>query len=182
LVRITGFPDFSDFAGENLEQLSQQKFTISVFDYLPGVNHYGTSTLSDLGYYSWEANLKFLTQIYEICEKNRFLLLHKSKRPISPKNIPLSYKKSINIFDPLYYRNIDTRVAVKRILLASKVSISKPITSPAIVAKEIGLHSIYFDPLGRVQKSDPALRGIPIFSEKNEMEKYLQSIMDQQNT
>ena len=51
--------------------------------------------------------------------------------------------------------------------------ISMPFTSTALIAKEMGKPSIYYDPMGRLQRDDRAAHGIPILSGIEELEEWI---------
>lgn len=55
-----------------------------------------------------------------------------------------------------------------------------PFTSTALIAKELGKVSIYYDPTGLIQKDDRAAHGIPIISGKKELKNWLETIISNQ--
>jgi hypothetical protein len=48
-----------------------------------------------------------------------------------------------------------------------------PFTSTALIARNMGKPSIYYDPTGNLQKDDRAAHGIPIVSGVSELETWL---------
>jgi len=62
-----------------------------------------------------------------------------------------------------------------RVIESSCAVISMPFTSTAIIAREIGKPSVYYDPTGGLQPDDRAAHGIPILSTVEELEAWLSS-------
>ena len=48
-----------------------------------------------------------------------------------------------------------------------------PYTSTALIAREAGIPSIYYDPTGLLRKDDPAAHGIPVVLGKHELEQWI---------
>ena len=48
-----------------------------------------------------------------------------------------------------------------------------PCTSTAIIAREMGKPSVYYDPTGLLLKNDPAAHGIPLLSNTAELDAWL---------
>ena len=69
--------------------------------------------------------------------------------------------------------NLDASTVVKH----TKACISVPFTSTALIAKYEGKPSIFYDPSGIVQKNDRAAHGIPVLSNINELEEWVQSVL-----
>ena len=73
----------------------------------------------------------------------------------------LNQNNNFNLVPP----NIDATSIIEM----SSAVISMPFTSTAIIARELGKPTIYYDPFGQVQKDDPAAHGIQIVSGKSEL-------------
>jgi polysaccharide biosynthesis PFTS motif protein len=73
----------------------------------------------------------------------------------------------------LVFLPLNGNFPIEMLLQKASVVISLPITTPGIAAKIAGIPSCYLDPLGNVDKTDPSLRNIPIFSESTELEFWL---------
>ena len=53
-----------------------------------------------------------------------------------------------------------------------------PFTSTALIAKEMGKPTAYYDPLGLLQKDDRAAHGIDILSGMDELEGWLSVVLE----
>jgi len=51
-----------------------------------------------------------------------------------------------------------------------------PFTSTALIARELGKPSIYYDPFGICEKDDRAAHGIPILSGQKELQDWLSAL------
>jgi polysaccharide biosynthesis PFTS motif protein len=64
-------------------------------------------------------------------------------------------------------------ISAIRVIESSIAVISMPFTSTALIAKEMGKPSAYYDPCGILQRDDRAAHGIPILSGVKELEAWL---------
>jgi polysaccharide biosynthesis PFTS motif protein len=161
------------------------KPTIALFDTALHNQIYLRGTLNQFGWDSPEIALTFLRNILEIAEENNLKIYYKNKRPRPNKmrnnehfygvrSLLAKYKKSVFL--------IDDRVAPVRVIANSFLTISKPLSTTAIIAKSLGKPSVYFDPTGKIRPSDPACRGCKVFSSKQELNKYIQSLSIKSDT
>lgn len=169
-VEIGGFPLFSDC---DLNIPVFDRFTISLFDFEPGKDHLGISTISECGYNTFEVNENFMSTVYEIAQELDAVILHKPKRRSNLENRSTKYKKFIKSLDPQHYISLAPEVSAARLILNSNSTISMPISTPSLIANYYGKKSLYFDPLGKVMQSDPALRGIPLAGDPTQLRNIL---------
>lgn len=66
-------------------------------------------------------------------------------------------------------------ISALRVIESSFAVISMPFTSTALIAREMGKPSIYYDPTGQLQRDDRAAHGIPILSGPDELKEWLSS-------
>ena len=78
-----------------------------------------------------------------------------------------SYQKALEI-NPDY----DALSVIQK----TKASISMPFSSTAVLAKEEGRPSVYYDPTDIIQKDDRAAHGIPILNGIGELKVWIKSI------
>lgn len=171
-VIIGGFPDFTDFPIE-LDS-AENRYKMLVFDYEPRINHFGYSSINDAGYHTFESNQLFLNLLYELAIKLNILILHKPKRVYSDIERKVEYIQFLESLDSNVYRCIHPKVSPRKIIHFSDIVISKPITSTAFIAKESSKVSIFFDPIGKVSKDDPALRNLKLFNTIDSLSKYVE--------
>ena len=60
-----------------------------------------------------------------------------------------------------------------RVIQASCAVISMPFTSTALIARSLGVPSVYYDPSGIVKRDDRAAHGIEILIGRHELERWL---------
>ncbi len=166
IIEVVGNIFFSSDLSINYK--INEKF-IALFDVQP----YRDSTYQRLGcdmeYYTPLVCNTFLSDIKEIGDKFGLKLYLKRKREvfniISSKYLNhlklLNQNNNFNLVPP----NIDATSIIEM----SSAVISMPFTSTAIIARELGKPTIYYDPFGQVQKDDPAAHGIQIVSGKSEL-------------
>ena len=75
------------------------------------------------------------------------------------------------------YTNVDPLQVIQK----TKACISIPFTSTAIIAKQEGKPSAYYDPSGMIQKDHTGAHDIPILSGINELEDWVDSINNGMN-
>jgi len=173
VVEVGGFPYFSD---NNDKLPASNSFTISVFDFEPGVNTIGVSTISECGYNNHAVNANFLSEIYKIAKELNLLILHKPKRRSHIDSRPNKYKAFIDSLDSNYYQSVAPEVSPARLITETNCSISMPITTTGVLANSYGRKAIYFDPLGEVSKEDAALRGVVLASNSVELTDLLKNM------
>lgn len=169
-VEIGGFPSFSDC---DLNIPTFDRFTISLFDFEPGKDHLGISTISECGYNTFKVNEKFISIVYEIAQELDAVILHKPKRRSILVNRSREYNQFIESLDPLHYISIAPEVSAARLILDSNCTVSMPISTPSLIANYYGKKSLYFDPLRKVRQSDPALRSIELASDPTQLRNIL---------
>lgn len=172
-VIISGFPDFSDYPIQ-LDYLDR-RFKMAVFDYEPILGHFGYSSINDCGYHTFLSNQLFIGLLYEMAKDLNIVMMHKPKRLYLDGQRDRNYSKYLKTLDTTFYRSIDPRVSPRRIIGWSDITISKPITSTAFIAKEELKKSIFFDPIGKVSQNDPALRDLTLFSNINDLSEYIKN-------
>lgn len=146
---------------------------VAVFDVTPHrSSRYRTLGL-DFEYYVPETCIPFLHDIQQATEDAGYRMLWKRKRKIGSIAHPryrifaerLSGAENVIIVDP--------DISANRVIEASSLVISMPFTSTALIARELGKPSYYYDPTGLVQKDDRAAHGIEIISGPEELTRWL---------
>jgi polysaccharide biosynthesis PFTS motif protein len=115
----------------------------------------------------------FLEHISCAILKINVLMLWKRKRYIGNRAHPLYRKLANRLAECNNIILIDPEISAIRIIESSVAVISMPFTSTAIIAKEMGKPSIYYDPSGLLQKDDRAAHGIAILSTRQDLETWL---------
>jgi polysaccharide biosynthesis PFTS motif protein len=151
--------------------------SIAVFDVTPKRHNLHILLLgSDLDYYTPNIANQFLSDIQLVLSQNHFNMLHKIKR--NNQSTDKRYSSKINhLIRELNYINFDPQVDALQVIQKTKACISMPFTSTAIIAKQEGRPSVYYDPVGIIQKDDRAAHDIPVLSGINELRRWVESLV-----
>ena len=156
----------------NLPIPSLNKKSICLFDTILHNNLYTLGTLNQFGWNKPEIATLYLQIVLEVAHEVGLTVLYKFKRT-KEKNI--RNKKHWDAISKLLieYKDIviqiDDRISPERLIQNSSITISKPLSTTALIAKFLNRPTIYLDPTNGINKSDPALRGIIILSTKKEL-------------
>ena len=151
--------------------------TVAVFDIQPKRKSVYEVLGSPLEYYTPAVGIKFLNDIHEAVVKYNWIMAWKGKR-----KLPLSQNRQIaKSYDSACERLaaspnmlvIDPDHAAARLIEKSTLVISMPFTSTALIAKNLGVPSYYYDPSGIIQKGDRAAHGIPVISGLSELQEIM---------
>ena len=149
--------------------------TISVFDVTPFRPAVYITLGADVDYYIYNNANPFLSDIQFILGKNNITMLHKMKR--INKFAHKKYTRRVRQLNKKYnYIEAHPSVDALQIIQQTKACISMPFTSTAIIAKQEGKPSAYYDPSGTIQKDDRAAHDIPVLSGINELEDWVKSL------
>lgn len=150
--------------------------SIAVFDVQPFRDSRYQIFGLDKEYYTPNTANQFLHDIYQVIKECEASMVLKRKRNIGNM---LNRRYAI-VVDKL--NNSDNLVAIEpdisAILVIEKCNavISMPFTSTALLGKELGKPSIYYDPHSIVQKNDRAAHGIPIISGVVELRHWITTV------
>lgn len=116
---------------------------------------------------------KFLFDIQKTLEKNKIYMVWKNKRDIGERRTT----KNKRLFAALQNKSnvvpISPDIAPQRILKRCLAVISMPFTSTALIGRQAGFPSVFYDPTGYLMKDDPAALGVPLVSGLNELEQWI---------
>ncbi len=116
----------------------------------------------------------FYKDLLEICKKNQLILLTKRKRKskISLKLIDTFFKRMNKDEN---FLEVDHRSDVMEIIKNSKCCVSLPITSTAMLAREINVPTAFYDPYNWINENDPSLSKISVFNYEK-LDKWIKEI------
>jgi len=133
-----------------------------------------------LDYHNFDIANQFLNDIQLVLDKNNMNISHKIKRVI--KVTHRAYLRNImQLKQKSNYVEIHPSVDALQIIQKTKACISIPFTSTAVIAKQEGKPSVYYDPSGVIQKNNRAAHDIPVLSGINELEDWVNSIDNKVN-
>ncbi len=152
--------------------------SVAVFDVQP----HRSSRYQILGaseeYYVPKTANQFLLDIHAVIRECGGAMVHKRKRNIG-KLIHPKYEalvKTLAKADDVF--SIEPDTSAVRVIESCSAVISMPFTSTALLGRELGKPSVYYDPHGVVQKDDRVAHGIPILCGKGELRDWLVSILE----
>jgi polysaccharide biosynthesis PFTS motif protein len=164
------------FSGRSAKIKKTQALNVAIFDVTP----IRSSTFSVQGhrseFYTPPITKMFFKDILGLSAKYNLKLLWKKKREIGRGAHP-AYRNLLNqIINEKNIIIIDPEVSVLSVIESSSAVISMPFTSVAIMAKNLGKPSVYFDPSKTILKDDRAAHGIQVIHEIDELEDWLKKL------
>lgn len=165
-----GVPHWS---GRKLNELPKRNcFTISVFDsYIRANQVFSANIIDDLGWNNFDLEWNFISEILEAVTSFNITVIHKRKRPINDINSSIRQSNRLNLLSRYgrSYFEIDESFSAESLVDLSHLVIVKPVSTVAFIAKERAKPVIFFDPTGNLERRDPMLRGIPLASNRKEL-------------
>lgn len=175
-ISVVGSISFSTSA-EEMPEFSGRG--VAVFDITPTRSSFYRTLGMDFEYYVPNTCLSFLHDIQQVTSDAGYVMLWKRKRKLKNESsfahpAYLTFAECLSEAENVII--VDPDISANRVIEASKLVISMPFTSTALIARELGKPSCYYDPTGLVQKDDRAAHGIEIISGPKELANWLKSI------
>jgi len=172
-VSVVG-PIWFHSSGIKLPALSSK--AIAVFDVQPVRDSFYQSFGIDFDYYTPTTTIQFLSDIDMALARSNYQFILKRKRHIGRLLHP-KYKHFIKkLTERCDFVNIDPDISAIQLIKECAAVISMPFTSTAIIAKELGKPSVYYDPHGLIQKDDRGAHGIDILCGPEELSAWIATI------
>ena len=147
---------------------SKRKKIISVFDVIPGRPTFYTSRGYAIpNYYSEELNLEFFSTIINIFNDDDWEILWKQKRDVPAFFCSNRFKEKQKNLMFGSIAKVDTNVSARSLIKVSDAVISMPFTSTSLIAKELGVSTIFYDASGKIQEKRN--HDISVLRNKNEL-------------
>jgi len=128
-------------------------------------------------YYSAKNIGQFLIDIKDVFCNTGISIAHKKKRFLD-KAHPAYVKLTNNFYSSNDMISINSDISASELIDKCKYVISFPFTSTAIIAKNQGLHSVFYDPVGIIQKNDRAAHGILVLNGIKELKKWVKITLE----
>lgn len=176
LIDVVGSISFS--SGDEVLQALPPRF-IAVFDVQPMRDALYQPLGIDFEYYTPDNANHFLTDIQRATSSTGQIMVLKRKRNVGSKVHP-SYVNTIQTLSRSdNYLEIDPDTAATALIAKCRGVISAPFTSTALIGRDLGKPSIYYDPHGLCEEDDRAAHGIPIVSGRVELLAWLAALESQ---
>jgi polysaccharide biosynthesis PFTS motif protein len=147
--------------------------SVAVFDVQPMRDAVYQPLAIDIEYYVPRNASKFLTDIQEATRIAGRAMVFKRKRDVGSRVHP-GYERTINWLEKSpNYLEIDPDISATALIEKCRAVISTPFTSTALLGRELGRPSVYYDPHGICEKDDRAAHGIPILMGQKELQDWL---------
>ena len=175
MVSIVGPIWFSTSAIEP-PQLPER--TIAVFDVQPTRMSFYRLLAQEVDYYVPSISAQFLTDNFSCIRSVGAQMLFKRKRQLNSKYHHPSYIQCIERmgrWDKMI--TIDPDTSAYKLIEKCSAVISMPFTSTALIARELGKPSCFYDPTGFIQRDDRAAHGIPIMIGQAELQAWLEAVV-----
>jgi len=149
--------------------------SVAVFDVQPIRNsaHFAFSTMADLHYSNSMVHKKFLQDVYSVLASCNVTLVHKLKRKDAGRTVKSYSYLLANLSRLSNFISIEPETSPVRVIENCQAVISLPFTSTAIIGRDLGKPSVYYDPIGVIQKDDRGAHGIPIINGQEELMSWL---------
>jgi polysaccharide biosynthesis PFTS motif protein len=135
-------------------------------------------TINDVGYFDERKDLRFLNDLVYVAQRLNVVLLHKPKRNLPIEERTPRYASLLQeLINHPNYQRIDAEVSPHQLIMEADLVISVPITSTALIAKNLGKPSIYYDSIGKLDSSDPVLRNIELIQNPKDLQEKIRLIL-----
>lgn len=150
--------------------------TIAVFDVQPQRASRRQMLGTPHEFYGDRVAVRFVRDIHAVASAQGRAIAFKRKRHIGP----MLHKGYASVVERLsgspLFVTVDPGISAVRVIERSAAVVSMPFTSTALVARQAGKPSIYYDPVGFIQKDDRAAHGIPVITGRAELEAWLERV------
>jgi polysaccharide biosynthesis PFTS motif protein len=172
ILSDTPIPNTDSIIPEILFKKMKGKIVISIFDSTPPSDLNAALLLYDPKFRTFANGKKFISDICETFNEDKYLILFKVKRPIKKSYlIDQSYLDFIGEV-PKLYRNVflcHGDISAEKLIRLSNLTISIPFTSTAYTASILNIKSIFYDGSGMVQNDDINLQNIKLIRGKDQL-------------
>lgn len=152
---------------------------VAVFDITPTRSSLYQTLGMDFEFYVPQICITFLRDIQSAAKDSGYLMLWKRKRKLKKESSfahPSYLSSAERLSESENVIAVDPGISAYRVIEASTRVVSMPFTSTALIARELGKPSCYYDPTGLVQKEDRAAHGIVIISGVEELTRWLKGL------
>lgn len=164
------------FSASSEDEIDVPMKAVGVFDVQPVRDSYYQTLGLDFDYYIPEICNQFLADIYEVVAESDGILAHKRKRDIGKRAHP-KYRHNVEKMEELPgYVAVDPGMSAAKLIDRCAAVISMPFTSTALIARDLGKPSVYYDPLGLIQKNDRGAHDIQIVNGLEDLRNWLTGI------
>ena len=149
--------------------------SIAVFDITPWKPRFNIIFGYIFDYFVPKVANQFLNDIQIVLAKNDQIIVHKMKRTHSYTHKYYSYNiKRLN--KKTNYQQANPALDALWLVKKTTATISMPFTSTALIARQEGKPSVYYDPTGMIKKDRREAHHIPVLSGIKELQEWVKKI------
>ena len=149
------------------------KLIIAIFDVQPVRDSFYKVLGIDYDYYTVKNISQFILDILDLFDSKDCIVVLKRKRDIG-KLSHISYRNLIKkLSSNPKFKIEDSNVSARLLIEKSNLVISMPYTSTAIIAKELGKPSVYYDPTNKLFYDTSKSHGIELLLGKKSLNKWI---------
>ena len=153
---------------------------LALFDIQPFRPYLHASQAQVFEYYNPDCATAVLRDVADICEEHGLKMMWKRKRDVSETTHPYYQKIEQELVERVQtVVSVAPQIASHRVIANSDLVVSVPFTSAALIARNFGKPSCYYDPLGLLAPDDKAAHGIPVLLCKAQLEKWIAEQLSQ---
>ena len=167
-IDIVG-PIWFQTSGVELPEIPRR--SVVVFDVQPfrRSTHFAFSTIGDLSCDDPKGENQFLLDVELVLRERRVTMVHKRKRDAG-RRVDRKYTALVQrLSEQEGVLTMEPAISAIRVIEGCQAVISYPFTSTAILAREQGKPSIYYDPICVIRKDDRGAHGIEVVSGIDEL-------------
>lgn len=152
--------------------------SLALFDVQPVRDSFYSSLGAKFDVYRPDYSEAFFDTITTICKELHVTAVLKRKRDIGSHLHPRYQSLIQQISHDSAFREAPPNVAAQTVIGASDLVISMPYTSTALIARDMGKPSCFYDPLSILQPDDRAAHGIPIVQGREALHKWVEKHLE----
>lgn len=148
---------------------------IAFFDFEAHLGHFGLTTYNSYGYQDPKQCAELVEMVVAECAKMGIMVWHKPKREIGSRRHS-QYADMLQVLLRKYphnYRLMPSQISPSRLIRESAGCISVAFTSTAIIARDLGIPSVYFSNSNRMPGNHSRESSIPFMNSADELRTWL---------
>jgi polysaccharide biosynthesis PFTS motif protein len=168
---INQIPYYTD---KNFKLTSNFGKYVALFDVTPLPDHFGSTTLNDVGLNDVILWHEFLLSCIQAAKDLELNILYKPKRSILKSKHGADVLNVIkNLRDNKNFYILDSNISTHRLILNSTAVVSSAVTTPGYIAKQLKKPSVFYSYNEKLSEHDPALREIPVVYSYSQLKQWM---------
>ncbi len=167
-----------DYTDSDLNLDGEKDFFVSVFDIVPYRKSSNVNNNGETIFYSEKNALNFLIDICQIAKEKKIKIIIKNKRDFTSVKHSKKYIRLCKSLEEEYnVIFISENISPRKLIKNSIGVINMPITSTALIAKEMNKETCFYDSLSQMTNDKKILRHIELVQGKSELRNWFDKII-----